>query len=181
MLRVFVPGWQRFPSSVRYGDIVKGLPVRNESCAAVYCSHVLEHLALDDARKALLNTFEILAPGGVFRLVVPDLEQLVRSYLDDEPARAAERLMIKSGLGVASPGRSVNRMLRCAFGSSSHKWLWDYPALRAELQSAGFSDVRRATLGDSRLDEFNIVERKERWDDCLGIECVKPLANATTR
>src|SRR5687767_6441655 len=64
----------RFPEAVRYGDIVTGLPVADGSCKGVYASHVLEHLALEDMRTALRNTWKILEPGGVFRLVVPDLE-----------------------------------------------------------------------------------------------------------
>ena len=37
-----------FPSNVLYGDIVKGLPVADNSCDGVYCSHTLEHLSLED-------------------------------------------------------------------------------------------------------------------------------------
>jgi hypothetical protein len=29
----------KFPDNVKYGDIVKGLPVKTGSCDAVYCSH----------------------------------------------------------------------------------------------------------------------------------------------
>jgi ubiquinone/menaquinone biosynthesis C-methylase UbiE len=57
---------QSFPKEVKYGDIVKGLPVADNSFRCVYASHVLEHLALHDFRKALRNTFNILEPGGVF-------------------------------------------------------------------------------------------------------------------
>ena len=41
----------RFPKNVEYGDIVKGLPVLDESQCGVYCSHVLEHLSLGDCRQ----------------------------------------------------------------------------------------------------------------------------------
>src|SRR6478609_9406318 len=49
-----------FPSNVLYGDIVKGLPVNANSCDGIYCSHILEHLSLQDFRQALKNSFEIL-------------------------------------------------------------------------------------------------------------------------
>ena len=56
-----------FPSKVIYGDIVKGLPgIKDNSCDGVYCSHVLEHLSLEDFRIALRNTLNILKPGGYF-------------------------------------------------------------------------------------------------------------------
>ena len=43
----------RFPDNIKYGDIVKGLPnIPYNSCDGVYCSHVLEHLSLEDMRIA---------------------------------------------------------------------------------------------------------------------------------
>ncbi len=50
---------RRFPANLRWGDVVKGLPVDHGSADAMYCSHVLEHLTLFDLRKALLNTGKI--------------------------------------------------------------------------------------------------------------------------
>ena len=45
-----------FPSNVLYGDIIKGLPIDENSCDGLYCSHTLEHLSLQDFRKALINS-----------------------------------------------------------------------------------------------------------------------------
>ena len=39
-------GFPDYPANIRYGNGITGLPVRRESARAVYCSHVLEHLAL---------------------------------------------------------------------------------------------------------------------------------------
>ncbi len=58
-----------FPENVRYGDIVKGLPLDSDSCDGIYCSHILEHLSLHDFRIALKNTFKILKVGGIFRCI----------------------------------------------------------------------------------------------------------------
>src|SRR5437764_12318320 len=82
----------RFPAAVRYGDIVRGLPLPDGSCAGLYGSHVLEHLALADLRAALANCHRLLRPGGVLRVVVPDLENCVRIYGEmrqTEPATAS--------------------------------------------------------------------------------------------
>src|SRR5262245_33014690 len=57
----------RFPSNVRYGDIARGLPIADGSCAGLYGSHVLEHLALDEFRSALLNARRYLRRNGIFR------------------------------------------------------------------------------------------------------------------
>ena len=70
-----------YPKNVRYGNIVKGLPIEKSSCQAVFSSHTLEHLTLNDFRKALKNTYNILQEGGTFRCIVPDLELFARNYL----------------------------------------------------------------------------------------------------
>src|SRR5262249_11512723 len=91
-----------FPANVRSGDIVAGLPVADGTARGVYCSHVLEHLRRDELPIALRNTFHMLAPGGLFRLVVPDLQWRALRY-----ARAAE-----SG----DPGAADALMASCALG-----------------------------------------------------------------
>src|SRR5262249_54197655 len=77
--RFYTKNQQRFPTNVRYGDIVKGLPIPEDSCRGLYCSHVLEHLARRDCQRALRNSYGYLQPGGTFRMVLPDLEVLARA------------------------------------------------------------------------------------------------------
>src|SRR5207302_349822 len=48
---------------------------------AVYGSHVLEHLEPEAAMRLLRECFRILKPGGIVRIVVPDLGVIVRLYL----------------------------------------------------------------------------------------------------
>ena len=61
---VFSGNRERFPASVRYGDICKGPLVPAGTADGVYASHVLEHLSLSDFRKALANTYKMLADEG---------------------------------------------------------------------------------------------------------------------
>ena len=49
---------KRFPRKVLWGDIVRGLPHKKESVQGIFCSHILEHLSLEDCRKAIRKTHE---------------------------------------------------------------------------------------------------------------------------
>jgi hypothetical protein len=49
--------------------------------------------------------------------------------------------------------------------------MWDYRAMKSELEAAGFVGVRRAELGDSPHEAFTLVVNEDRWTNCLGIEC----------
>jgi len=53
------------------------------SCGEVYASHVLEHLGYNgELQRALAEIGRVLAPGGMVRISVPDLEVLCRFFLD---------------------------------------------------------------------------------------------------
>lgn len=161
----------RFPDAVRYGDIVKGLPIPPRSADCVYCSHVLEHLSLADLRVALHNTRKYLVPNGVFRLVLPDLRRLATEYVATPTAEAAHRFMRDADLGCENRERGLIGFLRLAVGNARHLWMWDYESLSTELKAAGFHDIRRAYFHDSGEPAFQAVESESRWADNLGIEC----------
>lgn len=166
-----------FPANARYGDIIKGLPVPENSCKGVYCSHTLEHLSLDDLRTALRNTYALLQPGGLFRCVVPDLEYSARQYLaalGSGDSGAGMRFMGPDTLlGIEARPRGFNGFMRSFFGNSHHLWMWDYPALSAELQKAGFKEIRRCNYNDSKDEMFRHVEDIGRFVNALAIESVR--------
>ncbi len=63
-------------------DVRNDLPFDDNSFSALYNSHVLEHLSPENADKFIKECRRILSPGGVLRIVVPDLEQITKEYLD---------------------------------------------------------------------------------------------------
>jgi ubiquinone/menaquinone biosynthesis C-methylase UbiE len=163
----------KFPDGVRLGDIIRGLPIPEGSCQGIYCSHVLEHLSLEDCRLALRNSHRYLAPGGRFRLVLPDLRFAVTTYLENPRADASIEFMEKSLLGWKSRPRGIKGLVHSWLTNARHLWMWDEKSLAAELSAAGFSSVRRASFGDSDDPHFEAVETPSRWENCLGFECIK--------
>lgn len=164
----------KFPDAARCGDIRKGLPVADGSADAVYCSHVLEHLALEDFRKALKNTFRILRPRGIFRLVLPDLKLMARQYVESGGPDASMVFLESTFLGRKSRPKGMSGLVRAWIGNSEHLWMWDYDSLAMELANAGFTSIRRAELGDSGDPLFAKVEDQGRWTGSLGMHCQRP-------
>ncbi|MHC1784983.1 MAG: methyltransferase domain-containing protein [Anaerolineaceae bacterium] len=171
--KLFSKNNSRYPENIRYGDIIKGLPVPNNSCRAVYCSHVIEHLALDEMEAAILNVLRILEPGGLFRMVLPDLEYSIQRYCMDSSPQAAMTFMLETGMGRVKGQRSLQNFLISWLGRSHHLWMWDYKALVEKLVQVGFQNIRMARMGDSADPMFLLVEDPSRWENCLGIECQK--------
>ena len=159
---------------MNFGDIVHGLPIASNSCDAIYCSHVLEHLSLVDFRIALRRTFEYLKPGGTFRFVLPDLRQIVDVYVASKGEQPTIEFMENTLLGRRNRPRGLGGMVREYFGNSRHLWMWDYSSMVVELKQVGFITIRRAAFGDAEDARFGDVEDRGRWNECLGIDCKKP-------
>ncbi|MBB3057109.1 class I SAM-dependent methyltransferase [Mucilaginibacter gotjawali] len=173
--RLYTRNKQRFPANVKYGDIVKGLPEQPGSCDAVYCSHILEHLAYEDFLTALKNTFNILKPGGTFRGVVPDLKAAVQDYISgyDTTEAPANELMHDTMLGVENRPKSLSSNIKGMYGNSKHLWMWDYKSLEYELKKAGFINIRPCTFGDSGDPVFKFVEEEGRFYKAAAFDCQK--------
>jgi SAM-dependent methyltransferase len=165
-----------FPANAIFGDIIKGLPETDNSCDGAYCSHTLEHLALEDLRIALKNTFKILKNGACFRLVLPDIEFLAKKYLNDlnnGHKLAALDFIAASLLGKEKRSKGLQGKISDLFGNSHHLWMWEFESLKVELENVGFKNIRRCEYNDAKDNMFSAVERESRFIDSVAIECFK--------
>ncbi len=62
-------------------NIRKGLPFPNDTFEVLYHSHFLEHLQKREAEKFIGECYRVMKKGGIIRIVVPDLETIIRNYL----------------------------------------------------------------------------------------------------
>jgi SAM-dependent methyltransferase len=170
-------------------DVRKRLPFPDGSLDAVYASHLLEHLYADEARKLLRECFRVLRPGGVLRMVVPDLRAAVMDYLN-----RTDSYDFQNSAGAATPADFLNSKLLLRSSSStqgnvfnriysqlkdfhSHKYMYDAKSLCAEFSKIGFVDVSEMQLHESRIAGVEEVEDKSRVLNGEGIcvEAVKPV------
>ncbi len=82
----FHPSWtnldlQPADPSIRRWNVTQRLPFDDASFAAVYHSHLLEHLPREQALPFMRECRRVLKPGGTIRLAVPNLEAIARLYL----------------------------------------------------------------------------------------------------
>jgi predicted SAM-dependent methyltransferase len=61
-------------------NIVKGIPYPDNFFEIVYHSQVLEHIQKDKAHDFMKECYRVLKPGGMIRVVVPDLENIIDEY-----------------------------------------------------------------------------------------------------
>jgi predicted SAM-dependent methyltransferase len=62
-------------------NLLQRFPFDNNEFELVYSSHLIEHFCPSDARRFLGECHRVMRSGGILRIVVPDLEKVVRGYL----------------------------------------------------------------------------------------------------
>ncbi|HEY3566830.1 MAG TPA: methyltransferase domain-containing protein [Thermoanaerobaculia bacterium] len=151
---VRLPGWtnvdaQRLPGVDVVADVTRGLDFAGAE--AVFSEHFLEHLAVDDALRFLLEVHRVLADGGWVRLTTPNLDWvwLTHYRLDGEAAEKREAAL------------AINR----AFRGWRHQFLWNREMLAEALAACGFEEVRWCRRGESELPFFRDLERHDTYGD----------------
>lgn len=185
-----IPGFHRFleatgiastahwPRNIRYLSIGKRFPWDSGSVDCVYASHVFEHLSVRVTGNFMNESLRILKPGGVLRIVVPDLLFHARKYVSswsDAHSGAEEFLSV---LHLRLPGEEglIRGIYNWVKGYPNlHKNMYDMVTLREIFIRYGFSDIRTAQYGVSHyIRNIRDVEpRAEGYEGSLYMEAVK--------
>ena len=96
-------------SRLKYLDLTKPLPYPTDSISAIFSSHVLEHLFIDEVELLIPEMYRVLKPGGVSRIVVPDLEKILALWDVEDPRP------FLSGIFEISERGSVKNSHHCGF------------------------------------------------------------------
>lgn len=157
-----------------YLDATRTWPLEDGSVSHVYSDNVIEHLPLEATRAMLAEAYRCLQPGGVIRLITPDVRAHVEMYLSGQPALddAAATHYRELGLVVEHP----IDVLRIPIGAFGHHegYVFDFETLKIELEKAGFSDVVRTPTGSSDRPEFaGLDQRTSEGGAQLAVEAVR--------
>jgi len=69
---------------IRLWNIRKELPFMDNKVSYIYCSNVLEHLQPRETIKVVTECHRVLKKGGKLRVVIPDLDILIKKYKDPD-------------------------------------------------------------------------------------------------
>lgn len=154
-----------WPSGIRHWEARNRLPFGDSTVDGLYASHFLEHLSRWGAETFLAECRRVLRPGGVLRIVVPDLQSIAEEYIQTKSnghAEAAADTFLYALACCPSPDNSVwlIRKLRARKQFNVHKWMYDETSLSARMRAAGFTDVRRRGFMESAIGRVRTVERE---------------------
>jgi len=146
-------------------DLRNGLPLRNETVDFVYCSHFLEHLIQNDAKKLLKECHRVLKPGCWMRIAVPDLRVIASKYLERDIDFVLFNVSSKADLSNAfinSLNLSDNRpfLERFLFPGSLHHCMYDYDSLAKLLTNCGFSVIERRRYREGITPDIDLLDNR---------------------
>lgn len=157
-------------------DLRRGIPFPDHSVDAVYHSHFLEHIDREAAPALFREIHRVLKPGGIHRVVVPDLASVARAYLDDfdacvggqaDPeehetwvAELYWRSVLRKSITSAAKGPLRSRAENLLLGDArrrgdTHQWMYDRVSLEVLFRRTGFAAPRTVDYDESAIPAWN--------------------------
>jgi len=162
----------RWDPRIHIHDLTKPLPWANGTADVCYTSHTVEHMSRDEGQYLVSEAYRVLRPGGVLRVVVPDLHDVVDRYAGGQ--LPAENFVEELGVLYGSGKGGLRRLLAPAV-EFPHKCMYDTDAMCRLLTISGFVAERRAAF-DSAIDDIRSIEIEDRTICAVIVEGVKPTA-----
>jgi len=156
----------RWDPAIVIHDLTKRFPWRSASVDAIYTSHTLEHFDRATGQGFLDECHRVLRPGGILRVVVPDLAAHVERYRRGEtPAeRFLEDIDVLCGVGLRGLKRTLAPLVQYP-----HKCMYDEAALLRAVRAAGFSCRARGPF-ESDIPDIRDLELDSRTVDAVIVE-----------
>ena len=145
-------------------DLRAGLPLAAACVECAVAMHVLQDLDYPDIVPALGELRRVLAPGGILRAGVPDLERGIQAflrndgayfYVPDEEVRSAGAKLVVQAIW---------------YGSVRTPFTWDFA--REMCEKAGFRTIHRAEFGRTVSGGRDITRLDNRERETLFFEAL---------
>jgi predicted SAM-dependent methyltransferase len=151
----------------------------------VYASHLFEHLSLKSANLFLSEAFRCLKPGGVIRIVVPDLYQIAKKYIDEYETTSPTTDTTKFIMWAINMHREgqygqvgffKRQLLEWQGYPHQHKYMYDKNSLALKFRKFHFVDLLLQTYGVSQyVSEIADVEGTKESYLSVYLEAKKPV------
>jgi predicted SAM-dependent methyltransferase len=153
-------------------DCRRRLPLADGSARGIHVEHYFEHLDPTVERpRFLAECRRCLEPGGVLRIIVPDMHKYIEAYL-----LPGWDLLNSVGCGGELPqatfATKIEALNHVFVQDGEHYGGFDDEYLRNTLQQAGFDDIRRVEWREGRF-PGGAIDREQHKPYSLFMEAVR--------
>ncbi len=158
-------------------DCRKSLPFPDNSVKCIFCEHFFEHIDYtEEVPYFLSECHRALKPGGVIRLIVPDVEKYLRAYSEGGWEGLSKIRPLKPDRTDYYGGSQYNtrmELINVVFRQGhEHKFAYDHETLEFVLRRYGFGTVLRQEFGRSLMPELSL-DQPTRASESLYVEAKK--------
>jgi len=168
---------EALPESIVVHDLRRSIPAATGSVDVVYHSHLLEHIERSSVAAFMGEVLRVLRPGGIHRIVVPDLERLATRYLDgfganghdERVAGMIEQIVRREAAGSSrqsTPRRFLENLLLgdARRRGETHQWMYDRHSLAQLLIRSGFVGPQQVDHGESAIPGWTRMDLDRNGD-----------------
>ena len=131
---------------------------------------MMEHLSKEESVSFLNEAFRVLEPGGILRVVVPDLKLAFNFYVQTQDA---DNFMEKMFL-APPPINTIKEKISLFFtGYRQHQWMYDEKSLSKLIKKIGFRQVFILKAGETNILNPHNLNLHERSDASVYVEGLK--------
>jgi predicted SAM-dependent methyltransferase len=152
---------------IKIHDLRRTFPFGDGSVDVVYTSHTLEHFSKQEGERFLKECHRVLRPGGIIRVVVPDLEPIISGYTSGKTS--ADMFLDKLYVVCDTSGMGFLKRLLANQITFPHKCMYDTRAMLSRLRDIGFQAESRAAFG-SDIPDIRQIESEGRTKDAVIVE-----------
>lgn len=165
---------QTWPKNLRVIDLRKNFPFEDNSVSYIFTAHFFEHLQKFEGLRLLKSCYRSLNLGGVMRILVPDLDIVVRQYQESEdPLEKVEKINnhFWGFKKISEPPTFHQRVLN--FFTRGHQWLYNFEYLKKMLVAAGFDPAKivRCQYQQGKVPDIDFLDNHP--DHSLIVEATK--------
>jgi predicted SAM-dependent methyltransferase len=154
-------GWVNLDAAINPAIVTAKLPrglrrFEDVSAQFIYTSHLLEHIEYPrEATEFVRECYRILRPGGVLRIVVPSIENIIVAYMNDDK----EFFKIQATLHPNWCTTKLEHLLYALQQDGRHKYGYDFETMKKLLIMGGFTHIVQSDFNSSEFIELRIDYR----------------------
>lgn len=175
-------GWVNVDSRNRAGvnclwDCRRNLPFDDNSVKFIFTEHFIEHIDYyKDMPLLLKDIMRVLQPGGMVRIIVPDIEIYLNGYVENGWGILSKaRPLLENNVDYWTKNVMHTKMelINIIFRQNyEHKYSYDFETMKHCLAKAGFKNIIKQEYNKSSAREL-LIDMPIRATESLYVEATK--------